>query len=97
MALWTGRNFVWYLHYYGRRITSLVTTVPFWVIEKQVLGPVWYERLNFYQRHGYWPHRHTLASVFRENIAPQVILARPSVHRDGGQTRCTRLREDEGC
>jgi hypothetical protein len=68
-----NRNAIWYLHYYGDRISGLISDVPFWSIEQRVIGRVLYERLMFRQRQGYWPHVRK-PRTFSEKIAHRKLF-----------------------
>lgn len=71
------RNAVWLAQYYGQRIAERFTTVPFWAIEKRLLGRLHYERLQFYQRHLAWPHLHKPRSFSEKTVHRKLFDANP--------------------
>jgi hypothetical protein len=68
-----NRDVIGYLQDRGARVTSLVSDAPFWQLEQRLLGRVLYERLQFRQQQGYWPHLRRPRS-FSEKIAHRKLF-----------------------
>jgi hypothetical protein len=68
-----NRDVIGYLQDRGARVASLVSDAPFWQLEQRLLGRVLYERLQFRQQQGYWPHLRRPRS-FSEKIAHRKLF-----------------------